>query len=75
MGTTVGFQAPGTFHPVTDMTGVGPFRLEPRQWTDDTSMALCLAESLVTCGCFDSGDQMDRYVRWATEGYLSSNGK
>ena len=31
-------------------------------------MALCLADSLVARGSFDPGDQMDRYVRWATEG-------
>ena len=75
VGTTVEFKPPGTFIPVTGMTGGGPFRLEPGQWTDDTSMALCLADSLVARGEFDAADQMDRYVRWATEGYLSSNGR
>ena len=69
------FESPGTFLPVIDMAGGGPFGLEPGQWTDDTSMALCLAESLVTCAEFNPVDQMDRYVRWATEGYLSSNGR
>ena len=75
VGTTVEFKPPGTFAPVTGMGGGGPFRLEPGQWTDDTSMALCLADSLVSCGQFDARDQLDRYVRWATEGYLSSNGR
>ena len=46
----------------------------PGQWTDDTSMALCLAMSLVECGGFDATDQMQRYVRWWREGYLSSTG-
>ena len=46
----------------------------PGQWTDDTSMALCLATSLVECGGFDAADQMQRYVRWWREGYLSSTG-
>ncbi len=45
VGTTVEFQAPGTFEPVTDMIGGGVFQLRPGHWTDDTSMALCLAES------------------------------
>jgi ADP-ribosylglycohydrolase len=27
------------------MVGGGPFRLKPGEWTDDTSMALCLAET------------------------------
>ncbi len=75
VGTTVEFRPRGSFEPVTDMVGGGPFRLEPGQWTDDTSMALCLATSLVECGGFDAVDQMERYCRWATEGYLSSNGR
>jgi ADP-ribosyl-[dinitrogen reductase] hydrolase len=45
VGTTVEFESPGSFPNVTDMIGGGPFNLEPGQWTDDTSMALCLAES------------------------------
>jgi ADP-ribosyl-[dinitrogen reductase] hydrolase len=57
------------------MVGGGPFRLAPGQWTDDTSMALCLATSLVEQGGFDARDQMDRYCRWADEGYLSSTGR
>lgn len=71
LGTTVEFKAPGTFPPVTDIVGGGPFSLEKGQWTDDTSMALCLAESLVKCGKFDVRDQMDRYTRWWLEGYFS----
>jgi len=45
VGTTVEFSARGSFPPVTDMVGGGPFGLQPGQWTDDTSMALCLAEA------------------------------
>ena len=72
MGTTVEFRPRGSFEPLTDMVGGGPFGLRPGQWTDDTSMALCLAESLVEVGGFDARDQMERYVRWWTEGHLSS---
>ena len=75
VGTTVEFMRPGSFPPVTDMVGGGPFRLKPGEWTDDTSMALCLADSLILCGGFDPGDQMDRYLRWRDKGYLSSNGR
>lgn len=75
VGTTVEFQPPGTFSPVTDMTGGGPFRLRVGEWTDDTSMALCLAESLITCRTFDATDQMNRYLRWWRVGHLSSNGR
>jgi ADP-ribosyl-[dinitrogen reductase] hydrolase len=74
LGTTVEFCRRGTFPPVTDMIGGGPFRLKPGQWTDDTSMALCLAESLVECRRFDAVDQMNRYTRWFQHGHLSSTG-
>lgn len=75
VGTTVEFRAPGSFPRVSDMVGGGPFHLQPGEWTDDTSMALCLAESLLTqCG-FDAADQMRRYVRWRDSGHLSSNGR
>lgn len=74
LGTTLEFTSPGSFTPVEDMVGGGPFQLAPGQWTDDTSMALCLAESLVTRRGFDANDQMERYLRWYREGYLSSTG-
>jgi ADP-ribosyl-[dinitrogen reductase] hydrolase len=75
VGTTVEFKARGSFPPVTDMVGGGPFGLQPGEWTDDTSMALCLAESLLENDAFDAKDQIDRYVRWWKEGYLSSTGR
>ena len=74
LGTTLEFKRPGSFRPIDDMIGGGPFRLEPGMWTDDTSMALCLAESLIERQEFDPEDQMGRYVRWYQEGHLSSNG-
>ena len=74
LGTTLEFKSPGTFEPIEDMVGGGPFNLQPGQWTDDTSMALCLATSLVEREGFDARDQMERYVRWWREGYLSSTG-
>jgi len=74
VGTTVEFQRRGSFPPVTDMVGRGSFHLQPGQWTDDTSMALCLGTSLVEMGTFDAGDQMNRYCQWREQGYLSSTG-
>lgn len=75
VGTTAEFCPPGSFEPVVDMVGGGRFNLLPGQWTDDTSMALCLAESLVECQGFDPVDQMQRYVSWRSQGHLSSNGR
>lgn len=75
LGTALEFTTPGRFAPITDMVGGGPFGLKPGEWTDDTSMALCLAESLVECGGFDPHDQLTRYLRWNREGHNSSNGR
>lgn len=72
LGTTNEFQPAGSFEPITDMVGGGVFDLEPGQWTDDTSMALCLADSLLAQGRYDSFDVMDRYMRWFKDGYRSS---
>ncbi|MBE2236197.1 MAG: ADP-ribosylglycohydrolase family protein [Caldilineaceae bacterium] len=74
VGATVEFKPRGSFAPLTDMVGGGPFHLQPGQWTDDASMALCLGYSLDECNGFDAHDQMTRYVRWWREGYLSSTG-
>jgi ADP-ribosyl-[dinitrogen reductase] hydrolase len=74
VGTSVEFKPRGSFPTLTNMVGGGPFNLKPGQWTDDTSMALCLAESLLTKNGFDASDQMGRYLNWWHWGYLSSTG-
>ena len=74
LGTALEFKRPGSFTPIDDMVGGGPFSLEPGFWTDDTSMALCLAESLAECAGFDATDQMQRYLRWYHDGHWSSTG-
>jgi ADP-ribosylglycohydrolase len=75
IGTSLEFQSPGSFSPINDMLGGGPFDLKPGQWTDDTSLALCLADSLIETKKFDPKDQLSRYLKWLDKGYLSSNGK
>ena len=75
IGTSVEFRYPGTFEPVTDMLGGGAFNLKAGEWTDDTSMALCLAQSLLSRKGFDPQDQMQRYLAWRHSGYMSSNGE
>ena len=74
LGTTLEFKPRGTFEPRDDMVGGGCFDLEPGQWTDDTSLALCLAESLIEKKGFDPYDQMKKYLLWYRTGYLSSTG-
>ena len=75
LGTTLEFKSPGSFAPLTDMVGGGPFDLKAGEWTDDTSTALCLAESLVEKQGFDPIDQLQRYVRWYQDGYYSVKGR
>lgn len=69
------FRRPGSFAPVGDLLGGGPFDLPRGAWSDDTAMALCLAESLAECEGFNPADQLERYGRWQREGYLSATGQ
>jgi ADP-ribosylglycohydrolase len=74
LGAAVEFASPGSFEPVTGFRGGGPHGLAPGQWTDDTSMALALADSLAEAG-WDPSDQMRRYLRWRDRGVYSVNGR
>ncbi len=75
LGTTVEFSRRGTFTPLTDIIGGGPFNLKPGEWTDDTSMALCLAESLIANEGMNLNDQLDRYIEWWQNGHNSVTGR
>lgn len=74
LGTTLEFQRRDTKPPVYDIVGGGPFDLKPGQWTDDTSMALCRADSLIACNGLDERDLMERFCRWYQEGENSCTG-
>lgn len=71
LGDQVQFLPRDTFPLVTEMVGGGHHRNAPGDWTDDTSMALCLAKSLLTDG-FDLPSQMKYYSEWLTDGKFSS---
>ena len=75
LGTTLEFAARDSKPRVTDIVGGGPFGLEPGQWTDDTSMALALADSLIACDGLDETDLMQRFVRWRENGEYSATGR
>lgn len=74
LGTTLEFTWRDAQPPLTGMVGGGPFRLQAGEWTDDTSMALCLAESLQADPALDEADLMRRFVRWWKEGHNSVTG-
>jgi ADP-ribosylglycohydrolase len=75
LGAPVECNDPGTFSPVTGFRSGGPFNLPAGTWTDDTSLALCLAESLAICRGFNPTDQVSRYIRWYRDGHLSATGQ
>jgi ADP-ribosyl-[dinitrogen reductase] hydrolase len=74
LGAAIEFKNPGDFDPVTGYRAGGPHRLNPGEWTDDTSMALALADSIATVG-WDIDDQARRYVEWSQTGKYSVNGR
>lgn len=75
LGGPVEFHRRGSFPPVTGLRPNDNFNLPSGTWTDDTSMMLCLAQSLVdTKGEFVAQDQTRKYTAWYNEGYMSSVG-
>jgi ADP-ribosyl-[dinitrogen reductase] hydrolase len=74
LGSTLEFKSRDTYPPLSDLVGGGPFGLEPGQWTDDTAMALALADSLLKRGGLDPDDLMRRFVAWRRLGEYSCTG-
>lgn len=62
-------------HPVTDMEGYGTYCLKPGSWSDDTSMTLCLADSLAEKNTFDCTDIMEKFAKWYLKGKYTPDGK
>ena len=75
VGTTLEFKARDTYAPLTDMVGGGPFGLKPGQWTDDTAMALALADSLMGRADLDEQDLLSRFSDWQKRGTYSCTGR
>jgi ADP-ribosylglycohydrolase len=73
LGAPVEFKRPGSFPPVVGYKSGGPHGLNAGEWTDDTSMALALADSINNMG-WNLSDQMERYTQWLEEGKYSVNG-
>jgi ADP-ribosyl-[dinitrogen reductase] hydrolase len=75
VGTTLEFKPRDSYPPLEDMVGGGPFGLKPGQWTDDTSMALALADSLLEHPGLDETDLMERFSAWQSRGDYSCTGR
>ena len=72
LGAVTQYRRPASFAPVGDLVGGGPFDLARGSWSDDTAMALCLAESLLERQGCEPDDQLLRYRRWQRHGHLAS---
>jgi len=75
IGTTLEFRSRDTYEPVTDMVGGGPFGLKVGEWTDDTAMALALADSLEDRDDLDEQELLGRFVNWWQLGVYSCTGE
>lgn len=74
LGTTIEFKERDTYPHLTDMVGGGPFRLQVGEWTDDTSMALALAQTLVDHG-MNKIELLKNFTRWYRMGEFSHNNR
>ncbi len=53
----------------------GPHNVSIGEWTDDTSMALALATSLIEKKCFDADDIMTNFCKWFHDGKFCTRNK
>jgi ADP-ribosylglycohydrolase len=60
--------------PVKGMQGYGTFNLPPGTWSDDSSLTLCLAQSLAERGFFDPKDVSEKFQAWYFGGYMTPFG-
>ncbi len=65
LGAAYEFQPDPPAH--AEMIGGGPFGFAPGEWTDDTQMAVCVAEVAAT-GHLDPAAVGDRFLAWFREG-------
>ncbi len=72
LGAPIQFQDRDAYEPVTDYRPGGVYQIPAGYWTDDTSMALCLAETLLEHRQYDPTDFGKRLVKWVEDGYNSS---
>jgi ADP-ribosyl-[dinitrogen reductase] hydrolase len=75
LGAPVEFKEPGEFEPVTDYSFSYVWQIPPGYWTDDTSMALCLADNILARNIVDPQDLLERFARWYQHGENSATGR
>ena len=75
LGAPVEFKERDTFPEVREMLAGGYFKLPAGAWTDDTAMALCLADSLLHDGELDATDLLNRFLGWIYANENTSTGQ
>lgn len=79
LGTTLEFRPRDSYDHITDMVGGGPFGLDAGMWTDDTSMALALADAILASAArgsiFEPQEAQRRFVDWWRNGTYSPTGE
>jgi ADP-ribosyl-[dinitrogen reductase] hydrolase len=75
LGAPIEFEVRDSYKAITEMREGGPFNLKIGQWTDDTSLALCIAISLIEKRIFDAEDIIHRFHQWFRVGYMSCTGQ
>ncbi|RHR80866.1 ADP-ribosylglycohydrolase family protein [Odoribacter sp. AF15-53] len=60
-------------NPVVGMREYGTHNQPKGTWSDDSSLALCLAESL--CNGYNLNDIADKFIRWYYDGYCTPYGR
>ncbi len=75
LGVHLEFTNPKDVVPITDYTEGNPYGIPKGYWTDDTSMALCISQSLLQYTGFNAEDIMKKFCDWQRKGYMSSTGR
>ncbi len=72
LGSPIQFTGKDDHPHITEMVSCKMFGTPPGYWTDDSSMAFCVAESFARLGRYDREDIARNFVRWIEEGFWSS---
>ncbi|MDO5554228.1 MAG: ADP-ribosylglycohydrolase family protein [Planctomycetia bacterium] len=72
LGSPIQFTTKDGHATITDMVPCKTFHTPAGHWTDDSSLAFCIADSYVRLERYDLRDIAMNFVRWYKEGFWSS---
>lgn len=72
LGSPIQFTGKDNHEHITSMVPCRHFHTPAGYWTDDSSMAFCIAESYVRLKRYDLKDVANNFCRWLFEGFWSS---